>query len=32
VRELLERGACSVHFYVMQSAKAVSKLLTRLRP
>lgn len=32
VRELLERGVSSVHFYVMQSATAVSKLLARLRP
>ena len=30
VRELLDRGASSVHFYVMQSATAVSKVLARL--
>ncbi len=31
VRELLEHGVPSVHFYVMQSAAAVSKLLARVR-
>jgi methylenetetrahydrofolate reductase (NADPH) len=30
VRELLDRGVPSVHFYVMQNAVAVSKLLDRL--
>jgi methylenetetrahydrofolate reductase (NADPH) len=30
-RELLDRGVPSLHFYVMQSAKAVSRLLARLR-
>ena len=30
VRELLDRGVPSLHFYVMQSAKAVSRLLGKL--
>jgi methylenetetrahydrofolate reductase (NADPH) len=30
VRELLDRGVPSLHFYVMQSAKAVSQLLGKL--
>lgn len=30
VEELLDRGAPSIHFYVMQSAKAITMLLSRL--
>ena len=30
VEELLDRGAPSIHFYVMQSAKAITQLLSRL--
>ena len=31
-RELLERGAPSIHFYVMQSSRAIQKLLGELDP
>jgi len=30
-RELLEKGVPSVHFYVMQSSKAINKLMSKLR-
>jgi methylenetetrahydrofolate reductase (NADPH) len=30
VEELLDRGAPSIHFYVMQSAKAITQLMSRL--
>jgi len=30
-QELLERGVPSLHFYVMQSAAAIKKLMTRLK-
>ncbi len=30
-RELLERGAPSIHFYVMQSSQAIRKLLDELK-
>lgn len=31
VRELLDRGVPSVHFYVMQSASAINKLMAKLK-